>query len=40
MEGISNIEQGITNYEGKKEVIGYQVNRESGCRSSGKQNIR
>jgi len=28
--GISNIEQGMTNYEGKKEVNGYQVNRKSG----------
>ena len=39
-KGISNIEQGMTNYEGKKEVNGYQVNRKSGCRVSGQQGIR
>ncbi len=39
-KGISNIEQGMTNYEGKKEVNGYQVNRKSGGRLSGQQGIR
>ncbi len=39
-KGISNIEQGMTNYEGKKEVNGYQVNRKSGGRVSGQQGIR
>ena len=31
MEGISNIEQGISNDEGQKGENGYQVNRKSGC---------
>ncbi len=37
---ISNIEQGISNDEGKKEVSGYQENRKSGCRVSGQKDIR
>ncbi len=37
---ISNIEQGISNDEGKKEVNGYQVNRKPGGRVSGQQDIR
>ena len=39
-KGISNIEKGMANGEGKKEVNGYQVNRKSGCRVSGQQGIR
>ena len=31
VEGISNIEQGMSNLEGQKGKNGYQVNRKSGC---------
>ncbi|MFB0553885.1 MAG: hypothetical protein ACETWQ_11300 [Phycisphaerae bacterium] len=42
-KGISNIEQGISNDEGQKEVKGYQGNRGSGYqgnRKTGDRGIR